>query len=57
MQKQAKKLALHRETLKHLSSASLSGVAAGSGAVCYNHTGIIISQDTDCHFPVNTVYC
>jgi hypothetical protein len=57
MQKNTKKLALHRETLKQLSPGSLSNVAAGSGIICYHHTIAVISEGTDCNFPVNTTYC
>jgi hypothetical protein len=56
LQKKVKKLALHRETLKHLSQSSLSNVVGFSGPNgCMSKTYIQLSGNLDCN--IETTFC
>ena len=58
MQKNVKKLALHRETLKQLSQENLSAAAGGvsNAVICRSDTVIVISDvPTGCN--IQTTFC
>lgn len=57
MKKTVKKLALHRETVKHLSQETLGPVAGASNAIiCQSRTYIIIS-DIPGGCDIETTFC